>query len=57
MYVRLQVGQDVHFFVTQDDFPTGVGLPAMIAVNTEVFGVIKCAFVIPVGKLVSLYLF
>ena len=39
------------------DFPTGIGLPAMIAVKAEVFGIIKCAFVIPVGKSVSPYLF
>ena len=45
------------FNAAQNDFPTGIGLPAMIAVKAEVFGIIKCAFMIPVGKSVSPYLF
>lgn len=35
---------------TKKDFPTGIGLFAMIAVYTKVFGIIKGTFVIPVGQ-------
>jgi len=37
------------------DFSTGIGLFAMIAVDTKVFGIIKGTFVIPVGQAVCLH--
>lgn len=40
----------------EKDFPTGIGLFTMVAVNTKVFGIIKGAFVIPVGQPVCLHL-
>ena len=38
------------------DFPTGIGLFTMVAVDTKVFGIIKGAFVIPVRQTVCLQL-
>lgn len=38
------------------DFPTGIGLFTMVAVDTKVFGIIKGAFVIPVRQAVCLHL-
>lgn len=42
---------------TEKDFSTGIGLFAVIAVDTKVFGVIKGPFVIPVGQAVRFHLF
>ena len=42
---------------TEKDFATGIGLFAVIAVDTKVFGVIKGPFVIPVGQAVRFHLF
>ena len=39
------------------DLPTGVCLFAMVTVPTKVFGIVKSAFVIPVGQSVCLHLF
>jgi len=39
------------------DFPTGIGLFTMVAVDTKVFGIIKGTFVIPVGQAVRFHLF
>ena len=39
------------------DFPTGIGLFTMVAVDTKVFGIIKGTFVIPVGQAVHFHLF
>ena len=39
------------------DFPTGIGLFRMVAVDTKVFGIIKGTFVIPVGQAVRFHLF
>jgi hypothetical protein len=40
---------------TQDDLATGIGFLTMIAVDTEVFGVIKSTFVVPVGETMDSY--
>ena len=42
---------------TKKDLPTGVCLFAMVTVHTKVFGIVKSAFVIPVGQAVCLHLF
>lgn len=41
------------FDSAQDNFPTGIRLLTVIAVNTEVFGVIESPFVIPIWETVS----
>ena len=43
------------FDAAQDDFATGIGFLTMIAMDTEVFGVIKSPFVVPVGETVGPY--
>lgn len=40
------------FDAAEDDLVTGIGLTAMVSMDTEVFGVIKSAFVIPVAETV-----
>lgn len=35
------------FDTTQDDFATGIGFLTMIAMDTEIFGIIKSSFVVP----------
>ena len=42
---------------TKKDLPIGIGLFAMIAVDTKVFGIIKGTFVILVGQTGCFYLF
>lgn len=42
---------------TKKNLPTGVCLFAMVTVHTKVFGIVKSAFVIPVGQAVCLHLF
>jgi hypothetical protein len=44
-------------YPTEYDLVTGISFLAMITVYTEVFGIIKGAFVIPVRHAVCLYLF
>ena len=39
------------------DFSTGIGLFAMVTVDAKIFGIIKGAFVIPVGQAVCFHLF
>lgn len=45
------------FDTTEDDLAAGICFLAMIPMNTEVLGVIKSTFVIPVGETVSLDFF
>lgn len=40
------------FDAAEDDLVTGIGLTAMVSMDTEVFGIIKSAFVIPVAETV-----
>lgn len=40
----------------EDDLVTDIGLAAMVSMDTEVFGVIKSAFMIPVAEAVFPYL-
>lgn len=44
------------FDATEDDLVTDIGLTAMVSMDTEVFGIIKSAFVIPVAETVFSYL-
>ena len=45
------------FHTAKNDLAAGIGFLAMIAMDTEVLGIIKGALVIPVRQPVSLYLF
>ena len=45
------------FNAAEHDFSTGICFFTVIAVYTKVFGIVKSAFVIPVGQAVCLHLF
>lgn len=45
------------FYITEDEFTAYVYFPALIAVDTEVMGIIESAFMIPVAETVSPDLF
>lgn len=45
------------FDAAEDDLAAGIGFVAVVSMDTEVFGIIKSAFVVPVAEAVFFYLF
>ena len=52
----MHVGQEGTFDAADQDLLAGIRLLAAIPVGTEVMGIVKSAFVVPVGKSVFFYL-
>lgn len=51
------MGQEADFNATKNDFVASTGFSAVITVDTEVLGIVKRAFMIPVGQTMCVHFF